>query len=218
VADRKLEAECLLVAVGRRPHTQGLALDKAGLEVTASGHVEVDAGMQTRAGGIFAVGDVTAGSTQLAHAATAQGVLAAEIACGRRMRGGAMLVPSCIFTDPEIGCVGLTEQKAAAEQREIVTGKFSFMALGKAMASGETTGFVKWVADAKTGQLLGAQAVGAHATELIAEATLAVRGEWTLEEVGGTVHCHPTLSEAWMEAAHAAHGESVHVMPRRKRL
>lgn len=211
-----LHAEIMLVAVGRRPDTAALELHRAGIEPQAQGAIPVDAEMRTVAPGVFAAGDATVGSTQLAHAATAQGLTAAANAAGGR-RPAEVLVPSCIFTTPEVGAVGLTETGAAETNRAVKTGRFAFAALGKALAAGHPEGFVKWIADAKTGRLLGAHAVGAHATELIAEASLAIRNELTAEELAHTVHCHPTLSEAWMEAAHALHGDCVHQPPPRRR-
>jgi len=213
---QKISAEMMLVSVGRKPSTAGLALEKAGLETMASGHIEIDSCCATKTAGIYAVGDVTAGSTQMAHAATAQGVTAAENACGKNQTPAETLVPACIFTDPEIGAVGLTEQMAKAQGRAVRTGKFFFASLGRALASGENNGFVKWIADSQTDRLLGAQAIGPHATELIAEAAVAIRSGLTTEELGKIVHCHPTLSEAWMEAAHAVHGECIHAAPRRR--
>jgi dihydrolipoamide dehydrogenase len=165
---------------------------------------------------VFAVGDVTEGSTQLAHAATAQGIAAAENAFRHPPVKAERLVPACIFTSPEIGAVGLSEDQAKATGRNTKTGEYPFAALGRAMAAGDTAGFVKWVVDADTDQLLGASAVGPHATELIAEAAVAIRAELTAAEVGRTVHCHPTLGEAWLEAAHAVHGHCIHAAPRRK--
>ena len=215
VDGKTVSGDMLLVAVGRVPVTANLNLAAAGLKTDERGFIPVDAMQRTAAPGIFAVGDVT-GGIQLAHAATAQGVAAAEIIMGAG-RGAATLVPSCIFTAPEIGAVGLTEQEAQAAGITVKTGMFPFAALGKAMAIDEAGGFVKWIADNATGRLLGAQAIGPHATELIAEATLAVQGEWTVEELGKTIHSHPTLSEAWMEAAHAAAGHCVHLPPVRKR-
>jgi dihydrolipoamide dehydrogenase len=214
--NRTVRAEKMLVSVGRRPVSRDVGLDKAGLEAEANGAIKVDAACRTAAANIFAVGDVTHGSTQLAHAATAQGVTAAENAVRGTRSAADHLVPACIFTSPEIGAVGLAEQDAAARDLKVTTGRFAFAALGRAMAAGESEGFVKWVADERTGQLLGAQAVGPHATELIAEAAAAIKAELTLEEIGGTIHCHPTFSEAWMEAAHAAHGECIHAPPRRR--
>jgi dihydrolipoamide dehydrogenase len=217
VNGQKIVAEMMLVSVGRKPVTARLSLEKAGLEITKSGHIETDSCCATRVEGIYAVGDVTAGSAQLAHAATAQGVTAAENACGEKPKPAETLVPACIFTDPEIGVVGLTEQEARVQGRAVLTGKFLFGALGRALASGETNGFVKWIADAQTDQLLGAQAVGSHATELIAEAAVAIRSELTAEELGKMIHCHPTLSESWMEAAHAVQGVCIHAAPRRRK-
>ena len=126
------------------------------------------------------------------------------------------IVPNVIFTSPEIGTVGLSEAEAQKAGRPVKTGKFHFRGLGRAMAVDETAGFVKWIADAASGQLLGATAVGAHATELIAEATTAIRAEFTVRDVGRTIHAHPTFGELWMEAAHAVDGEAIHAPPKRK--
>ena len=131
-------------------------------------------------------------------------------------RRHATLVPNVIFTAPEVATVGLSESEASALERPVKTGKFRFSGLGKGLAAGETTGFVKWIADADSGQLLGAAAVGPHATELIAAAATAIRAEFTARELGETIHAHPTFSEAWMEAAHALNGESIHAPPRRR--
>jgi dihydrolipoamide dehydrogenase len=125
-------------------------------------------------------------------------------------------VPNVIFTSPEVGTVGLSEDDAKKQKLAVKVGKYRFAGLGKALASGEATGFVKWIADAATDQLLGAVAVGPHATELIAEAATAIRSELTVRELGRTIHAHPTFSEAWMEAAHAVHGECIHAPPQRK--
>lgn len=216
VAGEPVEAELLLAAVGRRPVTETLALDKAGLKPDTKGYIEVNAACQTKAAGIYAIGDVN-GGPQLAHAATAQGFLAAEDAVGPRRTPCAQVVPSCIFTAPEIATAGLSEQEAKQQNRTVKTGKYNFAALGKAVASGETTGFVKWIADADTDQLLGAAAIGAHATELIATAVTAVQAELTASEFARTIQAHPTLSEAWMEAAHAVHGQCIHAPPRRRK-
>jgi dihydrolipoamide dehydrogenase len=213
--DETLAADLLLVSVGRRPVTADLQLDNAGVKVNKAGFITVDEFGQTSAASIYAIGDVT-GIAQLAHAATAQGVTAAGNAVRSRREKMEKLVPACIFTSPEIGSVGLTEQQAREKGLTVNVGKFGFAHLGKAMAAGETNGFVKWVADAGTGQLLGAHAVGLHATELISEATVAIRAELTAEELGRTIHCHPTLSETWMEAAHALQGHCIHAPPARR--
>jgi len=205
----------MIVAVGRRPVTKGLGLEKIGIETNKAGFIPVDEFCRTTVATVYAIGDVN-GGIQLAHAATAQGIVAAENVCRKQRRKAETVIPSCIFTSPEIGSVGLTEQAAKEKSISVKIGKFSFAGLGKAMAAGEASGFVKWVVDASTDRLLGAHAVGAHATELISEAAAAIRAELTAEEIGRTVHCHPTFSESWMEAAHAVHGECIHAAPRRK--
>ena len=211
----RLEADLLLVALGRKPVTQSLKLENAGLTPNERGFLDVDAYGRTRVATIYAVGDVTGGPL-LAHAATSQGLVAAENACGRYLHKNETVVPNCIFTSPEIGTVGLGEQEAQQQGRKIKTGKYLMGALGKALAIGEPIGFVKWVADAETDQLLGAHAVGPHATDLIAEAAVAIRAELTAAELAHTIHAHPTLAEAWMEAAHAIEGEPIHSAPPRK--
>ena len=209
-----LEAELLLCAAGRVPATTELAIEQCGLKTNKSGFIETDSEHRTKSANIFAIGDIN-GKYQLAYAATAQGIFAVETALGHRRYGLSQIIPSCIFTAPEIGTAGMSEQEAAKNNIKIITGKFPFAALGKAMSCGETTGFVKWIADPETGRLIGAGVVGAHATELIAEATLAIQSEQTYEELGRTVHSHPTMSEAWMEAAHAVSGHCIHMPPRK---
>ena len=215
VGDEVLRVDLLLSAIGRKPVTEGLKPEKAGLKVTDRGFIEADGCCRTNVATIFAIGDVT-GKVQLAHYATAQGIAAAENAVNQKLREHDTTVPNVIFTSPEVGTVGLSEDDAKKQGRAVKTGKFRFGGLGKALAVGETTGFVKWVADAQTDQLLGAAAVGPHATELIAEATTAIRAELTVRELGHTIHAHPTFSEAWMEGAHAVHGEAIHAPPKRK--
>ena len=214
--DEVLTADLLLSAIGRKPVTDGLKLENAGLKTNERGFIEADDYCRTKVANIFAIGDVT-GKIQLAHYATAQGVAAAENAVGVKPHRHDTLVPNVIFTAPEVGTVGLSEDDAKKKNRAIKTGKFRFAGLGKGLAAGETTGFVKWIADAGTDQLLGAAAVGAHATELIAEATAVIRAELTAMELGRTIHAHPTFSESWMEAAHAVHGECIHGAPKRKK-
>ncbi|MDD4101978.1 MAG: dihydrolipoyl dehydrogenase [Kiritimatiellae bacterium] len=214
--DQTLSGDVLLVAVGRKPNTATLDLDRAGIKTDTRGTIPVDNQGRTNIPSVFAIGDLVSGSIQLAHAATQQGIAAAEAASGLRSKVEP-ICPSCIFTSPEIGLAGLSEAHAAAKRIQIKTALFPFSALGKAMAAGETDGFVKWIADHETGQLLGAQAVGCHATELIAEAALAIRNELTIDEVAHTIHSHPTMSEAWMEAAHAFHGNCIHLPKRAAR-
>ena len=214
VGEERVEAELLLASIGRWAVTEGLGLDALGLEKGKAGEIAVNDYCQTKVPTIYAIGDVT-GGLQLAHRATSMGITAAEHAVGKSRGKAETIIPSCIFTSPEIGAVGLTEQEAKARNLAVKVGKFPFSALGKAMATGHTAGFVKWIADAKTDQLLGAHAIGAHATDLIAEAALAIRSEQTAAEVGATVHSHPTLSEAWMEAAHMVHGACTHLPAKR---
>lgn len=212
--EQNLTADMLLVAVGRKPNTAALELERAGVKLDERGMIPVDHQGRTNVASVFAVGDLTSGSIQLAHAATQQGVATAEAAAGQRAKFE-RLCPACIFTTPEIGTVGLSESEAKARGISVKCATFPFAALGKAMAAGATEGFVKWLADPQTGQLLGAQVVGAHATELIAEAALAIRNELTISEVANTIHCHPTMSEAWMEAAHAFSNTCIHLPKRR---
>lgn len=215
VGEELLEADCLLVSVGRKPLTDGLDLEAAGLKTDEGGAIPVDARCATDVPGIYAIGDVT-GGIHLAHRASAMGVCAADNASGHRAEHNDRLVPSCIFTAPEIGAVGLTEN-VAKEQGEVRVGKFPFQALGKALAIGEKSGFCKIVADAETDQVLGVHVVGPHATDLISEAASAMSMEVTAEELGRVIHPHPTLGEALMETAHAVHDRCIHLPPPRKR-
>lgn len=211
-----IEAELLLVAVGRDPVTEGLALRNAGLATNEAGYIETDEFCRTSVARIFSVGDVT-GGPKLAHAATSQGITAAENAYMGKRRRKETVVPACIFTSPEIGTVGLTETEARKRGIAVKIGKFPFSALGKALTICDQRGFVKWVVDADTEQLLGAHTIGPHATELVAEAAVAIRAELTVHELKHTIHCHPTLAEAWMEAAYAVQDKSIHLMPRKIR-
>jgi dihydrolipoamide dehydrogenase len=204
-----IEAELLLVALGRDPTTEDLALRNAGVATNEAGYIETDGFCRTSVPSIFAVGDVT-GGPQLAHAATSQGITAAENAYTGKRRRKETIVPACIFTSPEIGTVGLTETEARRRGIAVRIGKFPFSALGRAQTMSDQSGFVKWVVDADTEQLLGAHTIGPHATELIAEAAVAIRAELTVQELEHTIHCHPTLAEAWMEAAYAAQDKSIH--------
>jgi dihydrolipoamide dehydrogenase len=213
--DETLSADLLLCAVGRKPVTDGLKLENAGLKTTDRGYIEADDYCRTKVANIFAIGDVT-GKIQLAHYATAQGIAAAENAVQTKLHKHETIVPNVIFTSPEVGTAGLSEDDAKKQNRAVKTGKFRFAGLGKGIATGENIGFVKWIADATTDQLLGAAAVGPHATELIAEAAAVIRSELTTRELGRTIHAHPTFSEIWMEAAHALHNECIHAPPKRK--
>ena len=201
----KLRAETLLVAVGRRPVTEGLGLENTKIE-TDRGYIKVDEYMRTAEPNVYAVGDVVP-TPWLAHVASKEGCLAAEHIAGRNPHPiDYNLVPNCTYCEPEIGSVGLTEAKAKEKGYQVKVGKFPFSALGKAMILGETEGFVKVVSDAKYDEILGVHMIGPHATDLLAEACVALGLEATAQELGHIMHAHPTLSEAVMEAAEAVHG------------
>ncbi len=216
IPERELVQENLLVCIGRRPYTAGLNLAAAGLATDARGLIPVDERCRTQAPGIYAIGD-NCGVIQYAHRASAMGICAANNATGKADTHSDRLVPGCIFTLPEIGAVGLTETEAKARGLEVRVGKFPLAALGKAQAAGETAGFCKLIADAATDQILGVHIVGAHATDLIAEAATAMHLEITVAELGRVMHAHPTLAEAAMEAAHAVHGKCIHLPKPRRR-
>jgi dihydrolipoamide dehydrogenase len=215
VGAETVESDLMLVAVGRAPVTDGLNLDRIGIATTKTGHIPVDDYAQTAIASVYAIGDVTPG-VQLAHRATSEGLTAAHNAVTGKLEKTEKLVPSCIFTSPEVGNVGMTEMEAQEKGLAVKVGKFPFMALGKALASGHPDGFVKWIADAATDRLLGAHIVGHGATDLVGEAGVAIRAELTTEEFGRTIHSHPTLSEAWVEAAHALHGQAIHAVNRKR--
>jgi dihydrolipoamide dehydrogenase len=211
---KTLEADCVLVAIGFVPHTDGLGLEKQGVELTR-GFIAIDERMQTNVPGIYAIGDVT-GKLMLAHVASAQGVTAAEAIAGRRTPSlDYIQMPRATFCQPQVGSVGYTEKQARDAGYTVKTGRFPFSALGKATAVGETEGFVKVVADEPTGQVLGIHMIGHDVNDLLGEAALAALLEATTVEVGFTVHAHPTLAEAVKEAALAVNGEAIHVVRRR---
>jgi len=205
-----IETEYLLVAVGRAPVTGRLGLEAVGIELDR-GYVPVNLTMQTTVPSIYAIGDVV-DTPWLAHVAMAEGILAVEHMAGEEIRPiNYDHVPSCTYCDPEVGSVGLSEQEALDRGYDVATGKFPFTALGKAAILGKTSGFVKVVRETKYDELLGVHIVGAHATDLIAEACVALKIEATTEELLRTMHAHPTLSEAVAEAAHAAVGQAIHI-------
>jgi dihydrolipoamide dehydrogenase len=204
-----VDAELLLSAVGRRPVTEGIGLEALGIQLDR-GYVQVNPMMQTAVPHIYAIGDVV-NTPWLAHVASAEGILAVEHMAGQPAHAiNYDLVPSCTYCDPEVGSVGLTEAKARERGYEVQVGKFPFLASGKAAILGKTAGFVKVVRDTKYDELLGVHIIGPHATDLVAEAGVALAGEATDEQLFRTMHAHPTLSEAVMEAAHAAWGHAIH--------
>ena len=205
-----LTAAQVLMAVGRAARTKGLGLEALGVTMDR-GLVAVSPTMETSVKGIFAVGDM-AGRQMLAHKAMAEGVVAAEAIAGRSPRpvdyGN---VPSCTYCRPQVASIGLSEAAAKADAREVSVGRFPFTANGKAVALGETEGFLKVVADKRTGEILGVHIVGPEATELIHEFAVGRTLEATLEEIIHTIHAHPTLSEASLEATLAALGQAIHI-------
>jgi len=206
-----VEAEVLLVAVGRAPFTEGVGLESVGLELDR-GYLATDEWMRTGADGVYAIGDVVTATPWLAHKASAEGILAVEHIAGypEARPLDYKKIPSVVFTDPEVGSVGLTEAQAKEAGYEVEVGKFPFMASGKAAIEGKTAGFVKLVRDTRYDEVLGVHIIGPHATDLISEAVVAVSGEMTVEELFRAVHAHPTLGEAVAEAAHASHGAAIH--------
>ena len=210
-----VRGDYLLVATGRAPMTTGLDVEHLGLQFD-KGYIKVDGQYRTTVAGISAVGDVitlgTPGHPQLAHVSSAEGVIAAERIAGQTTRPlNYDHVPGCTYCDPEIGSVGLTEREARERGYDVRVGTFPFGVLGRAKIAGETEGFVKIVGEARNDELLGVHMIGSRATELVAEATVALRLESTVEELIRTIHAHPTMAEAVGEAAHAVHGSAIHV-------
>jgi dihydrolipoamide dehydrogenase len=215
VGGRDLEAEQVLVATGRRPNTAEMGLEEAGLGLER-GAIKVDAQMLTNLEGVYAIGDATMIS-MLAHTASYQGEVAVHNALGEHsVSADYTAIPACIYTEPEIAYVGMSEKQARDARLEPRVGSFPFAALGRAQVLGETDGLVKVVADAE-GYLLGVTILGPRATDLIAEAVLAVHQGVTAAELAQAVHAHPTLPEAVAEAALDVTGRAVHISPRRKR-
>ena len=211
---KNIRADYLLVATGRGPVTTGLNAEGVGLQIE-EGYIKVDTLFRTNVPGISAVGDVITfgapGHPQLAHVSSAEGILTAERIAGQETRPiNYDHVPGCTYCDPEIGSVGLTEAEAKARGFDVRVGTFPFGVLGRAKMAQETDGFVKIVADRKYDELLGVHMIGPRSTELVAEATVALRLESTVEELIRTIHAHPTFAEAIGEAAHALHGTAIH--------
>ncbi|HUO84693.1 MAG TPA: FAD-dependent oxidoreductase, partial [Thermoanaerobaculia bacterium] len=205
----KIQTEIVLSAVGRRGVLEGLNLEKTKVEVDR-GFVKVDKLMRTAEPNVYAIGDIVP-TPALAHCASAEGIVAVEHIAGRNPRPiNYDHVPNATYTDPEVASVGLTERKAKERGYEVKIGKFPFTANSKAKILGEAGGLVKYVSDSKYDELLGVHIVGPKATELIAEACAALELEATSESIAKTIHAHPTLSEAMMEAAEDVHGGSIH--------
>lgn len=214
--EQAIPADKVLVAVGFRPNTEGIGLEAAGVKLDAKGYVQVDDQLRSSNPAIFAIGDLV-GPPFLAHKASKEGEIAAEVIAGHRSARDWVAMPGAIFTDPEVATVGLSEEQARAKGLDPLVGKFAFAALGRAIAIDHTEGFVKVIADRESKLLLGVTMVGPEASDLIAEATLALEMGAYVEDVALTIHAHPTLAEAFMEASKAALGEAIHAINRPER-
>jgi len=207
--EKKLKTEKVLSAAGRVPELGNIDVQRLGIELDRKA-IKVDEKMRTNIPGIYAVGDVV-GKIMLAHVASREGIVAVENIAGKDSLMDYKVVPNCVFSMPEVASVGLTEEEAQKENNNIKVSKFPFMANGKALGMGETEGMVKIIADADTSELLGVHILGAHASDLIAEGTLALSMEATAFEIVNTIHAHPTLAEAIAEAAEGIAGKPIHL-------
>ncbi|HVU03329.1 MAG TPA: dihydrolipoyl dehydrogenase [Polyangiaceae bacterium] len=208
-----LECDVVLVSVGMRPRSRGIGLEELGVKIDPRGFVKTDGSTRTNVPGVFAIGDVS-GAPMLAHKAMKEGEVCAEVIAGHAARKDWVTVPNIVFTDPEIASVGYTEDAAKAAGFSVKVGKSPFAALGRAMTLRETDGFVKFVTDENPGRILGIHVVGPNASDLVSEAALALEMAATAEDVALTMHPHPTLGEAMMEASAAALGQAIHVVNR----
>jgi dihydrolipoamide dehydrogenase len=206
--EKTLEVEVVLVATGRWPYTEGLGLENIGVKVERR-FIPVNDQMQTSVPNVYAIGDATPGPA-LAHVASKGGEVAAEVIAGHRARMDYRVIPSCVYTSPEVAWVGLTEAEAKEKYGELKIGKFPFRVMGRALASGYKDGFVKVIAEPKYGEILGVHMVGAHVTDLIAEPTLGMSMEATVDEIMHAVHAHPTLAETFQEATMDAWHRAIH--------
>jgi dihydrolipoamide dehydrogenase len=208
-AAETLSVDTVLVAIGRRPYTEGLGLEKVGVSMDKRGFIAVDGNYQTSVPGIFAIGDVIGGA-MLAHKAEEEGVALAEILAGQHGHVGYDAIPGVVYTWPEVASVGKTEEQLKAEGIAYKAGKFNFSANGRARSMNETDGFVKILACATTDRVLGAHIIGPNAGDLIAECVIAMEFGASAEDIARTCHAHPTLSEVVKEAALAVDGRAIH--------
>jgi dihydrolipoamide dehydrogenase len=207
---KDLKADIVLVAAGRAPNIEDIGLKEAGVQTTDRGVIKINDKLETTAKGIYAIGDV-AGPPMLAHKGEHEGVVLAELLAGKTTHGMHYdNIPNATYCHPEVASIGLTEQQCKEKKLDYKVGKFNFSANGRARTSGETEGFVKIIRDAKYGEILGAHIVGAHATEMIHEIVVARTNEFTVEEIAQSIHAHPTLSEAVMEATLDSLGKMIH--------
>ncbi|QUW21748.1 dihydrolipoyl dehydrogenase [Sporosarcina sp. Marseille-Q4063] len=209
--EKTVEADYVLVTVGRRPNTDEMGLETTGINISERGLIEVDKQCRTNVPSIYAIGDVVPG-LQLAHKASYEAKIAAEAISGMKSEVDYLAIPAVCFTDPELATVGLNEQQAKDEGYEVSSGKFPYAANGRAIALDATDGFVKLVARKEDGLLLGAQIVGENASDMISELALAIEAGMTVEDIAMTIHAHPTLAEITMEAAEVLLGKPIHMM------
>ncbi|MBS1707784.1 MAG: dihydrolipoyl dehydrogenase [Armatimonadetes bacterium] len=206
----EIEVDVILLGVGRKANTDGMNLEKVGVKLHKRGVEVVDDGLKTHAPNIWAIGDVT-GRIQLAHTAMYEGqVVAANIVEGKDLKADYKAVPNCVYTVPEVAGVGLTESEAISKGYEVKIGKAQFRPFGKPMATGHQDGFVKVVIDKKYGEVLGLHMIGSHVTDMVHEGVVALNLEATLESMVTSIHAHPTMSEAILEAFEDAHGQAIH--------
>lgn len=210
---KSLEFDLVLVAVGRRPNTAGLAPEAAAVRLDDRGFIAVDQQRRTSNPKVLAIGDVT-GNPMVAHKAMKEGIVAAEVIAGRKSAFDVLAIPVCVYTEPQLATVGLSEEEAKQQGYGVKVGKFPLAASGRAATMGEPEGLVKVVGDAETDRLLGLHIVGPGASEIVSEGALAIELGATVEDIGLTVHPHPTLSEAVMEAAENLHKRAIHIANR----
>jgi dihydrolipoamide dehydrogenase len=209
-----IDTDKILMSIGRRPNSENLGLEAAGVNVDKRGYVLADDRLRTNVAGIYAIGDLI-GGMMLAHKATKEGEVVAEVIAGHKAAFDVRAIPAVVFTDPEVASTGLTEDEAKAKgHAKLKIGKFPFAALGRALSVNDSDGFVKVIADGDTGELLGVHIVGNGASDMIAEPTLAIEMGAVADDLRLTIHAHPTMPEAMMEAAAAALGEAVHIINR----
>jgi len=208
-----IDADKILLSVGRRPNSENLGLEEIGVKLDKRGYIVADDQCRTNVANVYAIGDVI-GGMMLAHKATKEGEVVAEIIAGHRAAVDVRTIPAVVFTDPEIASAGLTEDEAKEKGHTVKVGKFPFAALGRAMSVNDTDGFAKVICDAKSEEVLGVHIVGNGASDLISEAALAIEMGAVVQDLNLTVHPHPTLSEAVREAAAAAIGEALHIINR----
>jgi dihydrolipoamide dehydrogenase len=209
----EITTDVILVTVGRRPNTESLGLENIGLE-PSKGFIAVDRKLRTKVPGVFAIGDV-AGEPMLAHKASKEGEVVAEVIAGHNAEVDVQAIPAVVFTDPEIATVGLSEEQARTQGYTPAVGKFPFAANGRALTTGKADGFVRVISDKESDIILGTEIVGPGASDLIAEAGLAVEMAAQTVDIGLTVHAHPTLAEAMMEASNAVRGEAIHAVQKK---